>query len=77
MSSAHLTFNTAEEQAALAAQGYLRRTGIQYHWLNQGYASFDAFLMTLKQSKRNNIRKVFALPAHACYADSPQCPGVG
>jgi predicted N-acyltransferase len=34
-----------------------RRTGIQYHWANQGYASFDDFLMALKQSKRNNIRK--------------------
>ena len=61
MSSAHLTFNTAEEQAALAQQGYLCRTGIQYHWNNQGYASFDDFLMALKQSKRNNIRKVPAL----------------
>lgn len=58
ISGAHLTFNTADEQAALGEMGYLPRTGIQYHWVNNGYASFDDFLMTLKQSKRNNIRKV-------------------
>ena len=38
--------------------GFLRRTGIQYHWSNNDYGCFDDFLADLKQSKRNNIRKV-------------------
>ncbi len=58
ISGAHLTFNLPEEGDALGDLGFLRRTGIQYHWANTGYSTFDDFLMDLKQSKRNNIRKV-------------------
>jgi hypothetical protein len=63
-----------EEGDALGELGYLRRTGIQYHWVNKEYGTFDGFLMDLKQSKRNNIRKVtlptvaamtFLLPSHS------------
>ncbi|KAK9906585.1 hypothetical protein WJX75_004542 [Coccomyxa subellipsoidea] len=57
ISGAHLTFNMPEEGDALGELGYLRRTGIQYHWVNKEYGTFDGFLMDLKQSKRNNIRK--------------------
>jgi hypothetical protein len=37
--------------------GFLQRTGIQYHWHNAGYATFQEFLETLKQSKRKSIRQ--------------------
>ena len=65
ISGAHLTFNLPEEGDALGDLGFLRRTGIQYHWANSGYSTFDDFLMDLKQSKRNNIRKVQS-SAHPC-----------
>ena len=58
ISGAHLTFNLPEEGDALEDLGFLRRTGIQYHWSNNDYGCFDDFLADLKQSKRNNIRKV-------------------
>lgn len=58
VSSLHLTFNTAEEASALSEVGYLQRTGIQYHWENRGYLTFEDFLADLKQSKRKNIRQV-------------------
>ncbi len=61
VSGAHLTFNLEEEGRALGELGFLRRTGIQYHWANNGYDTFDTFLMDLKQSRRNNIRKVRSL----------------
>jgi uncharacterized protein len=57
VSSAHMTFNTQEEWEMMGPEGYLQRTGIQYHWKNRGYTSFDDFLMVLKQSKRKNIRQ--------------------
>ncbi|CAL8462191.1 g1722 [Coccomyxa elongata] len=57
ISGAHITFNLSEEGDAFSELGFLRRTGIQYHWVNKNYDSFDSFLMDLKQSKRNNIRK--------------------
>jgi len=57
ISSAHITFLQDAEAAAAAGRGWLRRDGIQFHWLNRGYASFDDFLARLSSRKRKAIRK--------------------
>lgn len=57
VSSVHVTFDTAAECDRLSGEGFLRRVGIQYHWYNEGYGSFDDFLMDLRQGKRKNIRQ--------------------
>ncbi|THD85332.1 N-acetyltransferase [Aliigemmobacter aestuarii] len=58
LSSAHVTFCTADEAAAVGGMdGYLHRVTQQYHWLNRGYDSFDAFLADLSSRKRKAIRK--------------------
>jgi len=57
VSSLHVTFCSAAEQAALVAAGCLPREGMQYHWHNHGYADFDAFLAALASRKRKAIRK--------------------
>ena len=57
LSSAHITFLAEAEVAPAEARGWLRREGIQYHWLNQGYASFDDFLGALSSRKRKAIRR--------------------
>jgi uncharacterized protein len=57
VSSLHVTFCQRPEWDALAAAGMLRRQGVQYHWHNRGYRSFDDFLATLKSSRRKTIRK--------------------
>jgi len=57
LSSAHITFLTEEESKAAEARGWLRRDGLQFHWLNRGYASFDEFLGALSSRKRKSIRK--------------------
>ena len=57
-SSAHVTFPAKTEWEFLAARGFLQRTGIQYHWINdRNYSSFEEFLGGLKQSRRKNIRQ--------------------
>ncbi len=56
-SSAHVTFAPEAQCDRLAGQGYLQRTGLQYHWFNRGYGSFDDFLATLSSQKRKNIKK--------------------
>lgn len=56
-SSLHITFPTQEEYEFLGAQGFLQRLGQQYHWSNDSYASFDAFLAALSSRKRKQIRK--------------------
>jgi predicted N-acyltransferase len=58
VSSLHITFSGAEEWAALGALGLQQRRGIQFHWENDGYSTFEDFLAALKQSKRKNIRQV-------------------
>lgn len=57
VSSVHVTFPTERDWTRLGEAGWLQRTGVQYHWENRGYASFDDFLGTLKSGKRKSIRK--------------------
>ncbi|MEM1038302.1 MAG: GNAT family N-acetyltransferase [Pseudomonadota bacterium] len=57
VSSAHITFMADDEWDALGEQGFLQRTDQQFHWLNDGYKDFDAFLTALSSRKRKNIRK--------------------
>ncbi|WP_313170922.1 GNAT family N-acetyltransferase [Massilia oculi] len=56
VSSTHVLFPPEEEAQQLRDAGFLLRSGVQFHWLNQGYRSFDEFLATLEQKKRKNIR---------------------
>ena len=57
MSSAHVTFIDEAGAAECERCGWLIRHGIQYHWFNRGYESFDQFLAALRSSKRKAIRK--------------------
>ncbi len=57
LSSAHVTFCTAEEVAAATSRGWIERHGLQYHWHNRDYPDFDAFLAALSSRKRKAIRK--------------------
>ncbi|MCK8483356.1 GNAT family N-acetyltransferase [Aliiroseovarius sp. S2029] len=57
LSSAHVTFCTGDEAQAGAQMGLLHRIGQQFHWENDGYPTFDAFLGSLSSRKRKQIRK--------------------
>jgi predicted N-acyltransferase len=57
MSSAHVTFVDADGAAECERRGWLIRHGVQYHWFNRGYRSFDDFLGTLSSRKRKTLRK--------------------
>ena len=57
LSSAHITFCDQGDLEAGEARGWLRRDGIQFHWFNRDYASFDDFLARLSSRKRKAIRK--------------------
>lgn len=56
-SSVHITFMPEEDWQALGQPPWLKRTDTQFHWFNQGYATFDDFLKDLSSRKRKNIRK--------------------
>jgi len=57
LSSLHVTFAEKAEWDFMAQQGFLQRLDQQFHWLNEGYESFEAFLMALSSRKRKTIRK--------------------
>ncbi len=56
-SSVHVTFVEPAQAERLKRAGMLLRTGLQYHWSNDRYQTFDAFLAALSNQKRKNIRK--------------------
>ncbi|MGR3572739.1 GNAT family N-acetyltransferase [Brevirhabdus sp.] len=63
LSSLHITFCTEAEAERGAQMGLMPRSSQQFHWFNEGYADFDAFLATLSSRKRKNIRKERAAAA--------------
>ena len=56
-SSIHVTFPDRPDCDALAAAGFLERHGEQFHFFNEGYDDFDAFLAALASRKRKTIRR--------------------
>ena len=57
VSSLHINFPTTAEWERLGNFGLLLRAGEQFHWVNQGYATFDDFLGELTSRKRKAIKK--------------------
>jgi predicted N-acyltransferase len=57
LSSAHATFIAPAEVNLFEQAGWLIRVDSQFHWLNQGYGSFEDFLASLSSRKRKAIRK--------------------
>jgi predicted N-acyltransferase len=57
MSSAHITFIDEPGAAECERRGWLIRHGVQYHWFNRGYTTFDDFLATLTSRRRKTLRK--------------------
>jgi predicted N-acyltransferase len=57
LSSLHLLFLSDADAAACEQAGLMARHTVQFHWLNQGWRSFDEFLASLSHDKRKKIRQ--------------------
>jgi len=60
LSSAHLLFLDEVEQQTALNEGWLMRSGVQFHWHNRepaGYADFAEFLASLQREKRKKIQQ--------------------
>ena len=57
LSSLHITFCSKSFISIAKKNNLLVREGIQYHWFNRDYKSFDDFLGSLTYRKRKNIIK--------------------
>ena len=56
-SSIHLTFLDEQDRAALSSADYLLRTAQQFHWIDDGFGTFQGFLSALSSRKRKAIRR--------------------
>ncbi|MBX3188734.1 MAG: GNAT family N-acetyltransferase [Labilithrix sp.] len=63
LSSAHVLFPGADEARAWGEAGFAVRHGVQYHWSNASFRTFEDFLATLPQKKRTQIRRERKQPA--------------
>ena len=57
LSSWHVLFPTEDTAQGLAAAELILRRDCQFHWFNQGYDSFDAFLATFTAEKRKKAKR--------------------
>ena len=57
LSSAHVNFINKSDLTAAKDNKWIIREGLQFHWHNQKYDSFDKFLDCLTSRKRKNIRR--------------------
>jgi len=57
LSSFHLLFASDADVAASREAGLMLRHTVQFHWLNEGYADFEALLASLSHDKRKKIRQ--------------------
>lgn len=57
LSTFHLLFPDDDLRNSPGAAQLAQRVGVQYHWFNRGFNSFDDFLATFNSRKRKNLRK--------------------
>lgn len=60
LSGAHALFTTAEDQHALGDAGLIERWGVQLHWRNEGYATFEDFLARFSSKRRVQLKRELA-----------------
>ncbi len=57
VSSLHVLFPDETQAHEMATQGMMLRQGMQLHWRNPGYASFDDYLAALRRDKRKKVQQ--------------------
>jgi hypothetical protein len=57
VSSLHVLFPLEAEAELMTGRGMMLRKTVQFHWTNNGYADFDAFLATMSHDKRKKIKQ--------------------
>lgn len=57
VSSAHVLFPRQDEARAFAERGWAHRYGVQFHWKNQGFRSYDDFLSAFSSKRRHQLKR--------------------
>ncbi len=67
----HVNFCAEDEIAPLQAAGFLHRQGVQYHWRNHDYGTFDDYLARMRSKRRTEVRREQRLVADAGVTVTP------
>lgn len=57
LSGAHVLFPIEAQANALEKIGFAHRLGIQFHWNNDNFSTFDDFLSKFSSKRRNQIKR--------------------
>lgn len=57
ISSVHVNFCGEDEAVLLEQIGFVRRTGLQFHWSNRGYRTFDDYLGAFRSDRRTKVKR--------------------
>jgi predicted N-acyltransferase len=57
LSSVHVNFCADDEREPLEEAGFISRLGLQFHWQNRGFTSFDDYLSSFRSDRRNKIKR--------------------
>ena len=57
ISSLHFLFPSAGDLDVLTKCGFMLREGVQFHWVNHKYESFEHFLAAMSRDKRKKIKQ--------------------
>ena len=57
VSSVHVNFCLGDEEEALKQIGFIPKVGLQFHWQNRGYSSFDDYLSAFRSDRRTKIKR--------------------
>jgi predicted N-acyltransferase len=57
LSSIHVLFPSQSECATLEELGFCIRFGVQYHWRNQSYSTYEDYLARFNSKRRNQLRR--------------------
>ncbi|MFO0660312.1 MAG: GNAT family N-acetyltransferase [Polyangiaceae bacterium] len=57
LSSAHVLFALERDVEVLEKAGYSMRFGVQNHWQNRGYKTYDDFLATFNSKRRHQLKR--------------------
>jgi predicted N-acyltransferase len=57
ISSVHVNFCLEDEREILEEVGFFPRVGLQFHWRNQSFSTFDDYLGSFRSDRRNKIKR--------------------
>src|SRR6185369_14897283 len=57
LSSVHALFPAKDELPWLEEEGFAVRLGVQYHWRNRGYRTWEDFLGRFRAKRRHQLRR--------------------